>query len=233
MRTPLTRSLVGPLALLGLIACGPREEGAATATGAGPTTTPTPTEIAPLTEARRQAFADSFKLEGYTMKGASAMTRDGVRFELVGPAKENGASISIHVMLGTCDPFVCRPQDLAAAEANKANLAMNLPPIAKKDPGLTQELVGFEAGGHKGVGVYTLYMVVEKDAQGGTTKSSSNGLETTWHDGRQLVQLRVRSVDWGAESSTQLAERMSKDELVAATKAALEAAVTALAALPK
>lgn len=217
-------AVVGLLAVSPLTGCGGKGDGP-------PATGPAGEAAAPakkIGEAEYKAFSEAFKVEGFEPQAPASISGMGTRAQLAAKPKDNGVKLQLEVAYSACDSFICPKLDLASVKANQDNLKRNLPTMALENPDLVHEIFEMEVGGEKIVAIYTLHLTAKKTPDGGTSKSSANSIDLTWHDGAQLVTVKARATDWGAESQAQLAERTPRAELEAAAKAALLAARKAM-----
>lgn len=217
-------SMVGLVGVMGLGACGGKAE-------TPPANAPPGEAAAParqIGEAEYKAFGEAFKVEGFEPQAPASVSKMGARVQLAAKPRDNGVKVQLEVAYSACDSFICPKLDLASVKANQDNLKRNLPTMALENPDLVHEIFEMEVGGEKVVGIYTLHLTARKTPDGGTSKSSANSVDLTWHDGTQLVTVKARATDWGAENQAQLAERTPRAELEAAAKAALEAARKAM-----
>lgn len=217
-------AVVGLLGVSPIFGCGGKGEEPAANAPAGEAAAPT----RKIGEAEYKAFGEAFKVDGFEAPAPASVSGMGARVQLVAKPRDNGVKLQLEVAYSACDSFICPKLDLAAAKANQDNLKKNLPPIALENPDLVHEVFELDAGGQKALAVYTLYWSAKKTADGGTSKSHANSIDVTWHDDTQLVTVKARAIDFGAEDQAKLAERTPRAELEAAAKAALEAARKAM-----
>ncbi len=133
-----------------------------------------------------------------------------------------GKSIGLFIMAQPC--VMCRKLDLAKWKANE-NLKMMLPKAHKDNPELVWEVESLEAGGV--TGIYTYRLSFTKGADG-KRKSSSHGVTLYYNNGTNMVTVMVTGKRVFAKSLDELKTLITKEELVAAAKAALGAFATKL-----
>jgi hypothetical protein len=228
MTIQFQRSFLLAPAVAGLIgACGGKDtQPTGENGGAAPNAPAAPARK--IGEAEYKAFNDAFKLDGFQPQMPPSVSGMGSRIALQAPEKPNGAKLGVEVTYSACDPIICPKLDLASVKANQDNMKRMLPPIALENPELVHEIFELDVAGDKVIGVYTLHLSAKKTSDGGTSKSSANSIDLTWHDNTNLLMVKARATDWGAESQAQLAERTPRPELEALARSAFEAAKKAL-----
>jgi hypothetical protein len=176
-----------------------------------------------------QAFADGYKVDGYTAPMPPSVSESGVRLHLKGPTRENGAGSKVTVAFHSCLDSACGTLSLAEHKGSIERARRNLPPVALSNPDLVFDLYEAKVGDVSAMGIYTLYMTAgAATPDGGVSRGSANDVTLRWTDDRHFIEVSARADDWNPKDQKELAERTPRAFLEGEAAKALKAALAGL-----
>ncbi len=222
----MRRLLLVLSALLAFLAVACGDDDSSTATGE-PDATGTPAAAASARGGRTATAAElqelaRLQVPGYTSSGAGAtLTGAGAVYTATGKTA-GGAELSVRVLLGPCDAFVCGsldPKQYETAEAQR-NIKSVLPAAHLENPALRWEFGPAQlAPSAAGLYYYAVSYLETKGADGSVTRSSVNSYRAWYHNGAVVITFEVFARNPVADLSlSDVEKRMTKAEAERATR---------------